>query len=131
LIQARDGLKAQDTDNDYESKFTSVFVTQAINPCVLPRSLTAFQVIPYDAYCPSVQSVLLRRTCKKCGLYHASLTSMKVHNKTCGIQDVVAPVRPVRIAARRQREMMAIITYDQSEDAEWIDEEFLDINGEQ
>ena len=87
----------------------SVFVTQAINPCVLSRSLAAFHVVPYDAYCPSVQSLLLRRTCKKYGLYHVSITSMKEHSKVCGIQHVVAPVRPVRITARRQREMMAII----------------------
>jgi len=33
------------------------------------------------------------------------------------------------VAARRQREMMAIIAYDNATDAEWVDEEFLDVSG--
>ena len=38
-------------------------------------------------------------------------------------------LKPVKTAAGRQPEMMAIIANDQAEDAEWIDEEFLNICG--
>ena len=38
-------------------------------------------------------------------------------------------IRPVRIAARRQRELMAVIALRKSEDIEWVheDEDHLDI----
>lgn len=41
----------------------------------------------------------------------------------------VQPVRPVRIAARRQRELMAIIAFDVMEDAEWLNDDFVDLTG--
>ena len=39
------------------------------------------------------------------------------------------PIRPVRIAARRQRELVAMISLRESEDVEWLheDEDLLDI----
>ena len=42
---------------------------------------------------------------------------------------LLPPIRPVRIAARRQRELMAVITLRESEDIEWMhaDEDLLDI----
>ena len=39
--------------------------------------------------------------------------------------------RPIRVAARRQRELMAIIAYEEYrlEQADWIDEDLLDLEG--
>ena len=39
--------------------------------------------------------------------------------------------RPIKVAARRQREMMAIIANEQNrlEQADWIDEDLLDLEG--
>lgn len=130
LQQTSEGLKAPEPDS-HESKFMSLFLALAFNnQDILPRSLAGYKSLPFDAYCPSVQSVLMRRICKECGLYHASLTSLKAHTRTCGIEQTVQRTRPVRLAARRQRELMAIIAYDNNmEDAEWIDEEFLDVVG--
>ena len=71
----------------------------------------------------------MRRTCQKCGLYHASLSALKGHTRVCGITQIIPHTRPVIIAAQRQREMMAVITYNDMEDVEWIDEEFLDVSG--
>ena len=54
---------------------------------------------------------------------------MKAHTKVCGTDQIIPRTRPLRIAAKRQREMMVIITNDTVEDTEWIDEEFLDASG--
>ena len=94
-----------------------------------PRSVSAYKLLLYDAYCPSVQPVINRRICKKCGLYHASLSSLKMHQRLCGVQDIVTRIRLTRIAARRQRELMAIIAVNEAEDAEWLDEEDVDLVG--
>lgn len=129
LEQTSEGLKAPEPGS-HASKFTSLFLALVVNQDVLPRCLAGYQSVPFDAYCPSVQSVLMRRTCKKCGLYHASLSSLKAHTRMCGVEQFIPHTRPVRLAARRQRELMAIIAYDNMmEDTEWIDEEFLDVSG--
>jgi len=129
LVQTCDGLKAPDAVNVNDAKFASVFLTQCVNKAVLPRSLVSYKSVPFDAYCSSVHPVLQRRTCSKCGLYHASLTSLKAHLRICGTEQIVPRIRPVRVAARRQREMMAVIAYNNMEDVEWIEDEFLDVSG--
>ena len=85
LTQTSDGVKAA-LVGDTTASFTSVFLTQSLNRAVLPSSLSAYRYLPYSAYCPSVQSVLLRRTCKKCSLYHALISSLKAHTRRCGVQ---------------------------------------------
>ena len=47
----------------------------------------------------------------------------------CGVDDKILPVRPVRIAVRRQRELMAIIAFNETEDAEWLEEDLVDLSG--
>ena len=75
--------------------------------------------------------LLLRRLCKKCDLYHASLkfTNLKDRLRACGVDDSIPPFRPVRIADRRQRELMAIIAFNELEDAKWLDEDLDDLSG--
>jgi len=85
LLQTSEGLKAPDPGNQIGSKFTSLFLALAVKSDVLPRSLTGYHSMSYDAYCPSVQSVLMRRTCKKCGLYHTSLSALKGHTRVCDV----------------------------------------------
>ena len=96
---------------------------------ILPPSLQTYKQLPYDAYCTTVSSVIAKRMCQKCGLYHASITSMHAHARNCGTQEIVPKLRPVRIAARRQRELMAIIAAGEFEDAEWVDEDMADVSG--
>ena len=117
LMQTGDGVKAA-LVGDETASFTSVFLTQLLNPAVLPRSLSAYRYLPYDAYCPSVQSLLLRHTYKKCSLYHASISSLKAHTWHCGVQQVIPRVRPVHIAAQRQTELMAVNAYKSAENVE-------------
>ena len=83
LIQTSEGLKAAEPGSESDMNFTTMFLTQSLSAAVLPRSVTSCKRLPYDAYCPSpsVQSVIKCRLCKTCGLYHASLTSLKNHTR--------------------------------------------------
>nr|CAH7728431.1 unnamed protein product [Callosobruchus chinensis] len=53
----------------------------------LSTTLKDFLQMPYDYFCPTVKLRLLSRTCKTCGLYHASVKSLnrhieKIHKKS-------------------------------------------------
>ena len=71
--------------------------------------------------------MLAERMCKKCSLYFATKVLLKEH---CSIHNETQPVsrdRPIRIAARRQRELMTIISYiENGEHIDWMDELELD-----
>ena len=41
----------------------------------------------------------------------------------------IQKVRPIRVAARRQRELMAVIASGEMEDVEWLDEDQVDLRG--
>lgn len=137
LCQTEEGLKAPiDRSDAAHSQFPSLFAAQVLKPdAILPRSVRNFKVLPYDLYCPSVQSVLTNRICKICGMYFATHVMLKKHcngvHKTEGkVLPEVARVRPLRIAARRQRELMAIIALnDKVEVADWMDEDDIDVTG--
>ena len=66
-------------------------------------------------------------------MYFASQVMLKKHNtqhKHQADQVLSMPlIRPVRSAAQRQRELMAVIALRESEDIEWVneDEDLLDI----
>ena len=145
LIQTDKGLKASDRSGFESHVFPSLFLSLHLSRDLLPNSAKEFLTLPYDLYTPSVQSQLLDRICQKCSLYFASKVMLKSHmivhkKKTQSASAVVenefivTRTRPVRIAAMRQREMMAIIVSDdnnglEAEDAEWIDKDELDISG--
>ncbi|GBN67739.1 hypothetical protein AVEN_17844-1, partial [Araneus ventricosus] len=80
------------------------------------------------------QSVLPTRVCKHCGSYFASNVMLKkhiigLHKITGKCEPEVNRVRPLRIAARRQQELMAVITFtENAEFADWVDED-IDIRG--
>ena len=136
LIQSEnDGLKAPErSESETNHKFAPLFISQNLKlDQILPRSTRNFKVLPYDLFCPSVQSQLSERCCKECSLYFASKVMLKKHisvHKTARVP-VIPRVRPLRVAAKRQRELMAIIAHSENgpEDAEWIDEDLLDVQG--
>nr|CAH7768847.1 unnamed protein product [Callosobruchus chinensis] len=73
----------------------------------LSTILKDFLQKPYDYFCPTVKLRLSSRTCKTCGLYHASVKSLnrhieKIHKKVNTPTE--GKVRPVRVAARRANE---------------------------
>jgi hypothetical protein len=95
----------------------------------------AFVIPPYDLHCPSVQPQLVKRCCSVCGIYHASVKSAvnhgKVHRRTslAVIPQELEKKRPVRVAARRQREMMVVLRdHLNNESAEWLDVDEIDLD---
>ena len=133
LEQTAEGLKSPDRSGSLDKKkFSSLFVALSINWTeLLPISTRSLKQLPYDFHCPSVQCVLLKQIYKVCGLYFASKVLLKqhvtIHNQTK--EPPTRPVRPIRLAAKRQRELMVIIAneMDGPEQAEWIDEEEIDL----
>lgn len=147
LVQSNLGLRACNLSDFETNKFPSLFFSLSISRDILPPSVEQFRILPYDLYTPSIQSQLSDRICTNCDLYFASKVMLKshmiVHKKKSnpsvnkGVQEkeiIHTRTRPVRIAAMRQREIMAIIASDENdgsdtEDAEWIDRDDLDLSG--
>ena len=81
---------------------------------------------PYDFSCEIIRDEVLKRICKTCGLYHGTIKPRVKHErwylnrskKTNTQQQLSFPrVRPVRVAAKRGREVMCIMEY---QEAEWL-----------
>ncbi|GBN23431.1 hypothetical protein AVEN_219084-1 [Araneus ventricosus] len=138
VCQTVEGLKVPINRADSENyKFPTLFAAQILKADeLLPRSVeSSYKVLSYDLYCPSVQSVLPTRVCKHCGLYFTSNVILKkhiigVHKITGKCQPEVGSVRPLRIATRRQQELMAVIAFTENVEFEdWVDEDGIDIRG--
>lgn len=132
------GLRATERSHFEKHSFPSLFLSLNLSRELLPRSTRSFKSLPYDLYNPSVQSQLTERICKNFSLYFASKvmlnTHMRIHKneKNAPAQvEIQTRIRPIRVAARRQREMMVIIANSENgpEDAEWIEEDELDLSG--
>ncbi|XP_065667833.1 uncharacterized protein LOC124808903 isoform X1 [Hydra vulgaris] len=117
ISQSENGLKAVAiSDVASKNRFSSVFFLIASNiQSTIPRSLISFKLPPYDLFCPSVQSSLSQRICKHCNLYFASQVMLKKHvsvthsNVINQMAITFSQIRPVCIAAKRKRELMAVI----------------------
>ena len=75
--------------------------------------------------------VICISTCKTCYLYFASLVMLRSHTTTCKQQTVhinSAAGNRIRVAARRQHEMTAIVANAENlKSAEWQEENLLDL----
>ena len=77
--------------------------------------------IPYDYSCPSVdQDMIKRRMCSHCGLYFSSLKAKSLHGASYRvtegrIENTTERVRPLRVAARRQRELLCVTVFQEME----------------
>ena len=139
LCQTQQGLKGAQEANCIVAKFSSLFVAQVLVPeDILPTSKKVFKIYPYDMYCPSVQTMLSDRMCKVCSIYFASQAMLRKHAyehrhhslDDTSVASCAHPTRPVRVAARRQRELMAVIASEENgEYCEWVDEEYVDVAG--
>lgn len=139
LAQTNDGLCCSVEDSN--ARYPSLFVHMALDKSVLPaRAEKKFSKgLPYDFSCPSIQTVLPRRICGHCGKYFASIRSLKDHGKDCIEKANSRPnaqtglpvprVRPQRLAAKRQRELMCVLTALDNEEYEWHDEDDVDYSG--
>ena len=137
------GQRIVTSSADNAPTFLPLFVNLQLNSVVQKEKMEGFIIPPYDLYCPSVQPHLAKRCCSVCGIYHASIKSAMNHKKECHRRpagptqipiEQVERRRPVRIAARRQREMMVILRdHLNGETAEWLDVDDIqldDNNGE-
>lgn len=108
-------------NDDNEAKFAPLLLQLSLN---LQASFHLKQV-PYDIYCPSVESYLFKRSCSICGLYFSSYKATNQHKQSHKKQKMlpIAKIRPQRIAARRAREILCLMNDD---DALWIEENDVD-----
>jgi hypothetical protein len=61
---------------------------------------------------------------------HVSHAHRKKQTTTADIETTLKQIRPIRVAAKRQREYMVVIArQENAEDVEWMDEEELDLVG--
>lgn len=90
-------------------EFSPLFLNLMLQKTLCPEVFKDYKEIPYELMCPSIQGDMKRKICKKCGVYFASLTYLKRHTKYCNKEAPKIKVRPVRVAAKRQRELLAII----------------------
>ena len=137
MCQTSSGLKAPERNDASLCKFVPLFQSLALKVTdILPRSARMFRILPYDFYCPSANASLLEKTCKVCNQYFASSVILKKHmvihrHSSLNSQIPMKNIRPVRIAARRQRELMAVIAQEEDDDeiVEWFEEQDLELDG--
>lgn len=128
LQQSKNSFEVPKPTETSTSRFAPLLIALSLK---LDLILQNFNIRPYDFHCPSVQSQLNDRVCKKCGLYFASKKLANSHAKQLHAtkNQPMIRVRPVRVAARRANEIMCIIQNDQfteDEDVEWLDEGEVD-----
>lgn len=104
-----DGLSLA-TGGGSSCRFLSLF--QRLSVQLIPDGWPDHMTVPYDKCCPTVTDVVANRTCSVCKMYFPSQTMVAQHKREIHPRikfNEVPKTRPVRIAARRQRELMAII----------------------
>lgn len=133
-------LKASERADPESHKFPSLFVTLTLNfDDILPWSMSTFKLRPHDLYCPSLQSSLQDQKSFftiLCFISNVKKTwQHKVQAVDCVLTNIgpeitrAKCIRPVWIAARRQRELMAVIDRkENTEDIEWLDEGEVDLS---
>ena len=91
--------------------------------------------VPYDFSCPVLsQDVIKQRICQHFGLYLSSLKAKSLHITSCRIDknnhdEIEKPrVRPTRVAARRQRELLCVMEFQEMEWAAMDEVEFDDLD---
>ena len=122
INQSEDGLCFSTNSGHY----APLFLLQTLIP-TLQKEFKDDEEIPYDYSCPSIKKDITKKTCKKCKIYFASITYLKEHEKCCAVVSSLPKIRPVRIAAKRRRELLAIISNEEEQEyAEWLDEDMVD-----
>ena len=91
--------------------------------------------VAYDFSCPVLsQDVIKQRICQHCGLYLSSLKAKSLRITSCRIDknnhdEIEKPrVRPTRVAARRQRELLCVMEFQEMELAAMDEVDFDDLD---
>ena len=111
--------------DDKEAKYLSLFQNLALNARLIPcRASDKYpKGIPYDNSCPSTKDCLNYRICKYCGLYFGSIKSKQNHSSSCRNKESTPSVnieqprkvRPQRVAAHRQKELLCAMAFQELE----------------
>ena len=111
--------------DDKEASYLLLFQNIALNASLMPKhAITKFpKGIPYDYSCPSTKDNLADSICKHCGLYFGSIKSRQYHSAFCRTKDSLPvgnrtearKVRPQRVAARRQNELLCAMAFQELE----------------
>lgn len=133
LNQSENGLISVPLDSTVKSFCPSILMPECQLKTFLPDDVKAsYTKLPYDLFCPSLKDKLQDRLCKICHEYFTSQAMMKEHlkiHKNCKVQINVKKVRPVRVAAKRANELLAVIASNENNEeefCEWIDESLVD-----
>ena len=97
--------------------------------------------IPYDLSCPSAKGAIQKRLCCSCGIYFGTIKAVNKHKRCCNqagqVVEEETRVRPTRIAARRQRELLCVMAMQELEwhaiddvDADGLEEDVADVREE-
>lgn len=86
-----------------------------------------FKEMPYDFYCPTVQTQLQGRVCSICGLYFATKKAVKSHVKNLKhtMRAQFKRKNLISIEAERDAEFLCVVKDDRTgeKDAEWIEKD--------
>ena len=128
--------------DDKEASYLSLFQNLALGATLLPeKAAKKYPMgIPYDYACPSTKECLSDRLCNYCGMYFGTIKSKQQHSTACKPKPKeskpneksanqiaeVKKVRPQRVAARRQREILCVMAY---QELEWHAMDDVDFEG--
>ena len=119
VVYSQNGIEwAKD---DKETSYISLFQNIALQASLTPKqAIKKFpKGIPYDYSCPSTKDVLTGRLCYHCGLYFGSIKSNVNDSSYCRTKAeastavVTRKVRPQRVAARRQKELLCAMAFQE------------------
>ena len=121
VVYSQNGIEwAKD---DKEASHLSLFQNIALQASLTPKqAIKKFpKGIPHDYSCPSTKDVLTGRLCYHCGLYFGRIKSNVNHSSYCrttaegSTAAVTRKVRPQRVAARRQKELLCAMAFQELE----------------
>ena len=112
VVHTRNGIESAKDDKD--ATYLSLYQNISLQNVLIPAQATKKfpKGIPYDYSCPFVdQDLIKRRMRSHCGLYSSSLKVKSLHEASYRVTEVrientTEHVRPLRVAARRQKELM-------------------------
>ena len=138
LLQTPDGLKVHEDGTENENyKFPSLFASMSMDlGGILPEQMKKFRpFLPYDLFCPSIQSIVNDRICKVCHTYFASLTMLKKHSAqhkgmpSPSIIQLFKRIKPIDVVAHRQDELMVVTTNGINAEAiDWVHADDVDLS---
>lgn len=124
------------SENAQEKSFCpSVLMKEDQLKSFLPTELKDlyYNALPYDLFCPSVKYYISSRVCTTCQSYFTSQSQlrdhMKIHKRVKQPSAQIKKIRPIRIAAKRANELLAVIALnDQHEEefCEWLDKDLVE-----